>query len=242
MTTLDAAPAPVRPAGGGAGAPGRTLVVGINAQVDPDHYGGTETNVLSLLRKLGEERREERFVVLAPWRHHRMLRRLLGPAGHPRTWPFAERGRDPRRDGAWARLGDGPGRLARVAAAAYRLYVRATPVRRGRMLGSSWVVPSGNTAMTCRSSSARTAAANVARLSVASPESTRRCTGTAPAKSSSTRAGATDHAATGHRGGEDERRERDESGTEGTARHIGQYATPRPRNWLRRRFARNALP
>ena len=71
--------------------------------------------------------------------------------------------------------------------------MRATPVRSGRMLGSSWVVPSGNTATTWRSSRACTAAANVARLSVASPASTRRCTGTAPAKFSRMRAGATDH-------------------------------------------------
>ena len=43
------------------------------------------------------------------------------------------------------------------------------PGAQGRMLGSSWVVPSGNTATTWRSARARTAAANVARLSVASP-------------------------------------------------------------------------
>ena len=71
--------------------------------------------------------------------------------------------------------------------------MRATPVRRGRMLGSSCVVPSGNTATTLSSSRARTAAAKVAVLSVPSPASTRRCTGTAPANSNRMRAGATDH-------------------------------------------------
>lgn len=106
-------------------------MIGINAQVDPNHPGGTETNVLSLLRALGREPREERFVVVAARRHGRALRRLLGADGRALTWPFVEGGRTPGRDGPWSRLHARAGALAPAVAAAYRLYLRATVVRRG---------------------------------------------------------------------------------------------------------------
>lgn len=70
--------------------------------------------------------------------------------------------------------------------------MRATPVRNGRMEGSSWVVPSGNTATIEPPRRAPTASANMAELDSVEP-SAWRCTGMTRAKSSSGRAAAVFH-------------------------------------------------
>jgi glycosyltransferase involved in cell wall biosynthesis len=97
----------------------RPLVVAINAQIDPETPGGTETNVVSLLRHLGATSASERFVVLAasngvpgltPW--------VQGPHALVR-WPFPELGYIPLAP-RWARLRIAAGELAPAFDALHR--------------------------------------------------------------------------------------------------------------------------
>jgi glycosyltransferase involved in cell wall biosynthesis len=102
-------------------------VIAINAQIDPSTAGGTETNLISLLRKVGESPRAERYVALGIPKHLPALRRLIGRRQQVVSWPFREVGHVRARDGRWAALHRraGGGWRAAAVAWAYRRYLRS---------------------------------------------------------------------------------------------------------------------
>jgi len=73
----------------------KSLTVAINAQISIDYPGGSETNVVSLMKAVGETHRDEKFLFINKQKESQALLSFTGLDQQFIDWPFAQVGYPP---------------------------------------------------------------------------------------------------------------------------------------------------